>query len=355
MDMLSKENSMILRGLGITSIMLHNLLTIPQFGLSRCNEMSFSTEKTWAFLNSLGHGNMIAEFIAFLGWAGVPVFVFLTGYGVAISAPHNSCISHYNPVCYAKKQWKKLFLLLIPMLIVFGVQDFLQHDYATLLKRLLYPTFLVNFAYPYLRAVPGTYWYFSLTFQYYLIWAFWGEYLMKRKILFIGSILSLVGLWLFCMIDIPEVLSIYRHCFTGFFFIFALGVYLAKYEDNWLNTVSTVWWVEVLLAFLLLFIIVILHLSLESWLFVPLVALGFLFVVARLVIRVGFLANIFRWIGSLSACIFVCHPLIKSVVSKFGYRYTDNMLLFVLSYVILTLLLSILYSQLYSYLRTKFV
>lgn len=86
MNILTKENSMILRGLGITSIMLHNFLTSPQFGLSRCNEMSFSTEKTWVFLNSLSHGNMIAEFIAFLGWAGVPVFVFLTGYDIAISA-----------------------------------------------------------------------------------------------------------------------------------------------------------------------------------------------------------------------------------------------------------------------------
>lgn len=40
MDILSKDNSLILRGLGITSIMLHNFLTNPQFGLSRCNEMS---------------------------------------------------------------------------------------------------------------------------------------------------------------------------------------------------------------------------------------------------------------------------------------------------------------------------
>ena len=99
MDILSKDNSLILRGLGITSIMLHIFLTNPQFGLSRCNEMSFSTEKTWAFLNSLGHGNMIAEFITFIGWVAMPVFVFLTGYGVTIS----SSSSHLEPKKYIKK------------------------------------------------------------------------------------------------------------------------------------------------------------------------------------------------------------------------------------------------------------
>lgn len=350
MDILSKDNSLILRGLGITSIMLHNFLTNPQFGLSRCNEMSFSTEKTWAFFYSLGHGNTIAEFIAFLGWAGVPVFIFLTGYGVAISSPS----SFQNSILYIKKQWLKLFLLLTPMLIVFGIQDFLQHDYISLLKRIFYPTFLVNLAYPYLKAMPGTYWYFSLTFQYYLIWAFWGKHLKKTTLL-LGSILSLVGLWVFCSTDIPDVLSIYRHCFTGFFFVFALGVYMAKQKEKWNNHVSTVWWIEVILAFVLLCLIVLMNFSLLSWLFVPLVALGFLFVVAKLVIRVGFLADIFRWIGLCSASIFVCHPLMKSVVSKIGFRYTDNMLLLVLSYVILTIALSILYARLYNYLRTKFV
>lgn len=105
MDILSKDNSLILRGLCITSVILHNFLTIPQFGLSRCNEMSFSVEKTWAFLNSLGHGNMIAEFITFIGWVAMPVFVFLTGYGVTIS----SSSSHLEPKNTSKSNGLNLF------------------------------------------------------------------------------------------------------------------------------------------------------------------------------------------------------------------------------------------------------
>ncbi len=240
------------------------------------------------------------------------------------------------------------------MLIVFGVQDFLQHDYNTLAKRLLYPTFLVNFAYPYLKAVPGTYWYFSLTFQYYLIWAFGGRYLMRRWVLYVGSILSIVGLWMFCVAGVPEALSIYRHCFTGFFFVFAVGVYAAEHPIKWLENTSISWWQEVFIAIVLLIMIVVAHLHLGSWLFVPLIALLFFFVVSCLVLRLGILTMAFRWVGSLSACIFVCHPLIKSIVCKIGFRYTDNMFLLVVVYVILTLQLSIIYQRLYSHLIVKY-
>ena len=350
MEILSKENSFILRGLGITTIILHNFLSIPQFGLSRCNEMSFLTERTWAFLNNLVHGNIIAEFIAFLGWAGVPVFVFLTGYGVAIS----SSPSHINSKKYIKKQWLKLFLLLTPMLLIFGIQDIIQHDYATFIRRLFYPTLMVNFAYPFLRAVPGVYWYFSLTFQFYLIWAIWGERLNKKNLLWF-SLFFFVGLWLLCIANIPPLLSIYKHCFTGWFFLFAFGVYLAKYKNNRFSHIVTVWWQELLLIILLLALVIVMHLNLESWLFVPFVALFFFIFMGRLILRFEILSKTISFIGRYSACIFVCHPLIKSVVSKIGFRYTDNMLLLVLSYVILTLALSIIYERLYNYLRTKFV
>ena len=350
MDILSKDNSLILRGLCITSVILHNFLTFPQFGLSRCNEMSFSVEKTWAFLNSLGHGNMIAEFITFIGWVAMPVFVFLTGYGVTIS----SSSSHLEPIEYIKKQWLKLVLLLTPMLIVFGMQDIIQHDYATFVKRLFYPTLLVNFAYPYLRAVPGTYWYFSLTFQFYLIWAIWGERLNKKNLLWL-SLFFIVGLWLLCRANIPSFLSIYKHCFTGWFFMFAFGVYMAKYKNNWFSRIVTTWWQEILLMISLLALVIAMNLYLESWLFVPFFALFLIIFMGRLVLRFKYISKAISFIGRYSACIFVCHPLMKSVVSKIGFRYTDNMLLLVLSYVILTIALSILYARLYNYLRTKFV
>lgn len=88
MDILTKENSKILRGLAITAIVLHNFLHIDLFGLSSENEMSFSVEKFMAFFSSLDDGLLVAQIFSFLGWVGVPVFVFLTGYGSASLTPH---------------------------------------------------------------------------------------------------------------------------------------------------------------------------------------------------------------------------------------------------------------------------
>lgn len=84
-NILSKENSKILRGLAIIAITLHNYLHI--LGFSKENEMAFSMENTNHFFTVLSDGDFLAEIFSFLGWMGVPVFVFLTGFGVAMCPP----------------------------------------------------------------------------------------------------------------------------------------------------------------------------------------------------------------------------------------------------------------------------
>lgn len=88
-NILSKENSLILRGLAILAIMYHNFLHNPMWGFCIENERTFSQEKADAFFNTLAHPSFSIgfEFISFLGWIGVPVFVFLTGYGLAKNYP----------------------------------------------------------------------------------------------------------------------------------------------------------------------------------------------------------------------------------------------------------------------------
>lgn len=77
-SLLSKENSQILRGMAILAIMLHNFLHISQFGLSQENEMSFTAEKANAFFDNLlsGGWGIFGDLFSFLGWVGVPVFLF---------------------------------------------------------------------------------------------------------------------------------------------------------------------------------------------------------------------------------------------------------------------------------------
>lgn len=87
-SLLTRDNSLLLRGVAILFIVLHNYLHYPQFGFSGENEMSFSAAKAEGFFSAITVGsNLIGEFISHLGWIGVPVFVFLTGYGIALTPP----------------------------------------------------------------------------------------------------------------------------------------------------------------------------------------------------------------------------------------------------------------------------
>ena len=82
---LSKENSKVLRGVAIIAIALHNYFHI--LGFSTENEMAFSMENTNHFFSVIADGHLFAEIFSFLGRLGVPVFIFLTGFGIATHTP----------------------------------------------------------------------------------------------------------------------------------------------------------------------------------------------------------------------------------------------------------------------------
>ena len=232
-DILTKDNSLVLRGLAIMTIILHNLLHTSQLGFSKENEMSFSYENVSHFFYLVDSGNInIYELFSFLGWTGVPVFIFLTGYGTAYS-------NTSNIICkteYIKKQWIKLFILMFPAVMLFAVGDIIDAAWITLTKRFLYLTELVNIGYPWLKCSPGVYWYFSLTFQFYLLYALLGKYLTGKNLL-LGAILTTIGLGFLEGPDCPSALSVYKHCFTGWFPVFALGVWLGRHPN--VNMVTT--------------------------------------------------------------------------------------------------------------------
>ncbi len=217
--LLSRDNSMILRGVAIVFIMLHNFLHLSRFPFTGENEMGFSPEKAEGFFNAVSDGSsVLGEFLSHLGWIGVPVFVFLTGYGVACKTP----VEKDGMVTYIKRNYLKLLALMLPAVLFFAGIDFLKGEiWPELFKRFSYLTMLTNFAYPYLVCDPGVYWYFGLTFQFYLLWAILGKR-MNGKNLLIWSVALLVVLYVFSAWGAPNAMSIFRHCFTGWFPVFAI-------------------------------------------------------------------------------------------------------------------------------------
>lgn len=357
MKILTKDNSQILRGLAILSIVLHNFLHLGRWGFSGENEMSFVQEKADAFFSVLRAGQHgffgeLCELFSFTGWVGVPVFVFLTGYGVAVQGrvygPGNGGCRDGNgfiPLSYVKRQWLKLFVLMLPAVLFFAFFDLLQSGFSTiLLKRGFYLTQLANLVYPYVKCSPGVYWYFGLTFQFYLIWALFGKRLKGWNLLIISS-LTLVGLYICCRYASSNVLSIYRHCFTGWIEVFALGLFLAqnKYVKEKLRLP---WYIELLLVPLMICLVVLMNIKLESWLFIPIVSVVTFLCLGSLVLRVRYISSFFKWIGRLSACIFVCHPIARFLILNYMPK-GFGLAIYLVVYLTLTIVFAIAYKQLY--------
>lgn len=350
--LLSKENSLILRGVAILFIVLHNFLHLTMFHFPEENEMSFSMDKANAFFDSLtGLSGTVNGFFSHLGWIAVPVFVFLTGFGVALRTPP---VGGRGVGEFLKKNYIKLFVLMLPAILFFAVGDVLRGDiWPVLLKRATYLTMLANFVYPYVYCLPGVYWYFGFTFQFYLLWALFGRYFNGKNLL-IWSVIFLIGLFFFASYGPEDALSIYRHCFTGWFPVFAVGVWMgSRQRDSIENPLLFSVWLEIALVVLLLGLIVLMSRWLVSWLFIPLVALVWFIVIGLLLMRTRFLSSAFRWIGKYAACLFVCHPIARSVVLGFVFPRFSNHVANVFIYLFLSIVFAVVYSFVYKWLLSK--
>ena len=347
--LLSRDNSMILRGVAIMFIMLHNFLHLSRFPFTGENEMDFSPEKAEGFFNAVSDGsNVLGEFLSHLGWIGVPVFVFLTGYGVACKTP----IEKDGMVTYIKRNYLKILALMLPAVLFFAGIDFLKGEiWPELFKRFSYLTMLTNFAYPYLVCDPGVYWYFGLTFQFYLLWALFGKR-MNGKNLLIWSVALLVVLYVFSVWGAPNAMSIFRHCFTGWFPVFAIGVWFGmRKNDMGLRPKSV--WCELLLLVILLGLILLMGRWMETWIFIPIIALVWFCVMGLLLMRTQYLSKAFRWIGKYSACIFVSHPIARYLEIKFLLPHFSNLIINIGIYVALTVVIALLYDVVYQWLIKK--
>lgn len=176
---------------------------------------------------------------------------------------------------------------------------------------------------------------------------------MNCKNLLVWSVILLAGLYGLTAFASPESLSIFRHCFTGWFPVFALGVWLglSKKGDN---LVPKSIWMELLLFIVFIALIILFSKWMLSWVFIPIIALGWFIVIGLMLMRTRYLSGIFRWIGKYSACIFVCHPIARLIVNNGVYPRLHNVLAVVVIYVVLTMGLAFLYDKLYKWILNKF-
>ena len=82
-ELLSRTESSALRGIAILGIILHNYCHFLGFAVKE-NEYKFDAGRPMQFLDKLFslNSDLFIQFFSFLGHYGVPIFLFISGYGL---------------------------------------------------------------------------------------------------------------------------------------------------------------------------------------------------------------------------------------------------------------------------------
>ncbi len=253
---LSLQQTQALRGLAILGIILHNYCHFLKFAVKE-NEYTFTAEKPRQLLEKLMSidSDLFIHILSFFGHYGVPVFLFISGYGLVkkYEAPHSApegatnVSAHDGNVAPPGAKWgglssslsfllrhfRKLFRLMIWGFLLFVAVYFLRHDDGATVyswdRIAAQLTMTVNFLYEHPDRIikPGPYWYFGLMMQIYALYIFVIHRWRSNWLL-----LALVAVcWLVqVMMPTPDALNYVRYNFIGGMLPFALGVALARYE-----------------------------------------------------------------------------------------------------------------------------
>mgnify|MGYP002868625128 FL=1 len=331
---MSKEQSNFIKGLGILLIMIHNFVDIL-LGISS-NEMVYTRESTDAFLAHIFTTDCIWYFFSFVGWIGVPLFFFISGYG--LTKKYNAA-NTIRSASYIKNHAVKLWMLMVPIYLVYfilygtNMEAGLSHMVITsnhIQSGLLHITFTINLlSYGNNGFVidPGVYWFFGAIFQFYIL------FLLLRK-------LDRRWLWILCGIFLiihyfiiyaanPDLSRWMRQNFLGWGVPFMLGMIAARSQLNPSKRMNLVLCIGALLGLCACLVV--------KWLapFTEVMTIIFFVTLSRMMTM--------KWmchIGVISPSIFVLHPLIRQLIysifdSASHYPYTMT-----IAFTIITLLMS---------------
>ena len=174
-QLISRTQCDVLRGLAITGIFIHNFCHWLR-GAHPENEFNFhpgNSTKMWDYwTGNIDHFAPI-QFFSFFGHYGVPLFLFLSGYGLVMKY-ERAGEPRVKALPFLGYQWLKLFRLMILGYILSFIVYVLWCDSGVnpwnVIAAQLSLTVNFFFENPGTAMLPGPYWFFGLMLEIYVIY-----------------------------------------------------------------------------------------------------------------------------------------------------------------------------------------
>lgn len=304
---ISKEDTSLIKGIAIFFIIFHNFFhkLDPSPGE---NEFSFDPERIFLFFQQIGEQpfDIINLLFSFLGHYGVQLFIFISGYGLAMSLGSKSWGE------FVGHRIKKTYPLLLTGIIVYFLSFGLFHGNlpsANQFVQILYKLLFIHTLLPFEGTeLVGPWWFFGLIFQLYLIFPFLNKYIKRYQWKALVVICIVSYSWIYISQNYFKILwSIpLMQNSPGHIMEFCFGIWFAQNKGKTLHWI----WLPISIAF---FVLGNLFLPFyPSLCIAATIIFTFLFsYIKSLCNKIPYTESFFSYLGNISMLLFVTHSLFR--------------------------------------------
>jgi len=338
-EFLARDECTAMRGIAILAIMLHNYCHFIG-SIVKENEYQYFTSHNEGLWQVLTHPDALlpVHLLSYFGHYGVPVFLFLSGFGLVMKYEKNlkieelksGSLQFFNPsiLQFLRYHYLKLLRMLIVGFTLFVIVDIMTpgrfqfHWDNVIAQLLMYINVLPT---PDKIIWPGIYWFFGLMIELYIVYRL---LLYRQKSWIVIALIAVC--WLLQVFCDPEgeTLNRLRYNFIGGMLPFGVGILAGRYVGH-LNLHLSRWtWGAVLLGATIL--IVIMGFNYQSWLWIPLLII--VGTIALVKVLPQQLLALVTWFGTISAAMFVVHPIARKLFITVAWRQDiyDGLILYVI-------------------------
>ena len=361
-ELLSRAECTAMRGIAILAIVLHNYCHFIG-KIVKENEYQFFTSNNDRLWHALTNPDELlpVHLLSYFGHYGVPVFLFLSGFGLVkkyeknerIEELKNGSLQSFNPsiLKFLKYNYLKLLRMLIVGFSLFIIVDMLTpgrfqfHWYNVVAQLAMYINVLPE---PDRIIWPGIYWFFGLMIQLYIIYRL---LLYRRNSWWVVGLIAICwALQAFCDPE-GETVNRLRYNSIGGMLPFGLGIIVARiptlgknnsqvgnktFFDKRSGKAERPRWEYFVALLISTVLIVAMCFWYQAWFWIP--ALIIIGTIALVKVMPKWMLSVITWIGSISAAMFVAHPIARKLFITVAWKQDiyDGLMLYVIATIALS-------------------